>query len=437
MPDLENGSSQQQIDPRKLYRAIVNYFDLNGLRELCLEVRIDFDNLREGGKDAKSLDLVQQFLQMNRLAYLATVFRELRPNVALDDIVLTSEDATISLDTFFIPRPTQPENRSATLIVGKSITSLIRLLSEPQVLTAVTSFRRDFEAASHQINLLNDQKQLHDLFQGLEDCYHLVVTDQKKLPADDNAWVGIEINEPELQSKISDLLTVATRDTFAADETRWVSQLTKAKTHIRDGLEEFDHEDLRRGTRLIFRILNRQPSRINAQLVTAASAIRLDALESALRSIAASLTASGLEHDLVAAVQNGVNELAGLDGRLRALVREHNQWQELDDEIRRIDTTGDTLAEDVQDAWIDLEPMLEDIVEGKDDPWADDIRGIMEKLHESVDQGSFVRVRRMFVRLRSKMGQRFRKVDVNLLSLCQEMQRVGESLDLLLRQFKK
>ena len=147
MPELENDSpDQQNIDPRKLRRAISDHFDLNGFRELCFEIQFDFDNLNEGGKDTKVLHLVQIYEDMNRLYYLASVFVELRPAIAIQDLLYTEDDPpppTVSTTTTV---PTNTESRGDTLIVGKSFTSLIRLLSKPEVRTAVVSFQTDFAA---------------------------------------------------------------------------------------------------------------------------------------------------------------------------------------------------------------------------------------------------------------------------------------------------
>ena len=438
MPDpVESSLDNPSIDPRKLRRAIVDHFDMNGLRDLCFQCNFDFDNLREGGKDDKALHLVMAFVDRNKLNYLVTVFREMRPNIPIEAIVLSEEDSAPSLRNKFLVSNTSDDHRSKTLIAGKSFTALIRLLGKEEVRTAVISFQTDFEAASKQIVLLNDQKQLHDLFQSLEDCYYLIFNDQKRLPADEDAWINIEINEPEIQGKIIDLLTVSERETFATDENRWVEHLNKAKDHIRVGMEDSNHEQLKRGTRLIFRTLNRQPSRINAQLVAAASSLRLDTLESAMKTIAQNLADSNIELDVVEEIQSGVVALAGLDERLSSLVREHNAWQELDDEIRRISSTGMDLVEDLQDAWLDLGPMTRDILGSNTETWAEELSKVLVNMQEAIDANSPVKVRRLFIRMRSQMGRRFRKVDISLLSLSQDLQRVGESLDLLLRQFNK
>ena len=68
MPDPISSSQNPMIDPKKLHRAIVDSFDMNGLRELCFKADYDFDNLREGGKNDKALHLVQILRTKNPVA---------------------------------------------------------------------------------------------------------------------------------------------------------------------------------------------------------------------------------------------------------------------------------------------------------------------------------------------------------------------------------
>jgi hypothetical protein len=314
----------------------------------------------------------------------------------------------------------------------------MRLLARPDMHTAVVSFQTDFQAASNQIDLMNDFKLVHDLFQELENRYFLIQNDERRLPADDMAWDSIAINEPELQGKISDLRAVTQRETFAKDDTRWITQLDKASESIRTSVEEFDLEELKKGTGLLYRVLNRTPSRINAQLVSTATALRLDALEQAMQTISTNLANSDLSLDnVVDEIQNGVAALGGLDSRLNALVREHNAWQEVDDELRRVEASLNQNADELDDAWFDLEPMLRALTANETNEWAVGLNDVVDKLTEALKEQAVVTIRRLFRRFQSQVRRRFRQVDLELLTLCQDLQRIGESLDLLLRQFEK
>jgi hypothetical protein len=285
---------------------------------------------------------------------------------------------------------------------------------------------------------MNDYKLIHDLFQELETRYFLIYNDQKRLPADEMAWENIELNEPEVRLKIDDLIQTVQLASFANEEARWTQQLEKVKIDIRHGVEAYDFNTLKSGTRLLYRVLNRQISRVNAQLVNTAAILRLDTLEQAMMIISANLAKSDYGQDTIAEVHQAVNALSGLNGRVTNLVRDHNAWQELDDELRRVEGTLNQGIDELVDAWYDLEPMARHLYNNQTEPWAANLAEVSAALDNALTEGNPIKIRRFFRRFRSQEGRRFRQVDFSLLSLVQELQEVGESLELLLmlRNFK-
>lgn len=440
MVDSQPLPEESPIDLRKLLRALNDSFDMNELEELCFDLQIDFDNLPGNTKKQKAINLIQHFGRRNRINVLVVAFQECRPEVSIDEIALEDDDEDPTENQITLPPLTevQTKDKTDTLTVSKSITALIHLMARPDMRTAVVAFQTDFQAASEQIDLMNDYKLAHDLFQELENRYNLINNDLKRLPGDDYAWDSIAINEPELQGKIKDLLQVANSKTFASEEGRWKQQLESVSENIRKGTEEFDFESLRKGVNLLYRVLNRYPSRINAQLVATATQLRLDNLEEVMTTISINLleeTSISLEHHILEEVQNGVMALGGLDERLNHLVKEHNAWQEIDDEIRRVKSSITISTEELEDAWFDLEPMTRDIINGNQDDWATSLNEVTDILDQAISDQGTVTVRRTFLRYQSQIGRRFRQVDLELLTLCQDLQRIGESLDIVLRQF--
>ncbi|MBX3059183.1 MAG: hypothetical protein KF770_22165 [Anaerolineae bacterium] len=431
---------EQPVDTNRLVQTLIDLFSDNELNELCYELRLNPEDLRAIYKVDKAREMVNHFHRRRRLNVLITVLREQRPHVTLEDLLLKqgAVDAAAVLPGLPTTLPSAPEDMSNTMLVSKSLVSLLRLLARPDMRAAVVAFQTDFQAASSQIDQMNDFKMAHDLFQELENRYFLIQNDERRLPADDLAWDSIAINEPELQGKISDLRVVTQRPTFATDEARWMAQLDKVSDSIRVGVEQFDLDELKRGTSLLYRVLNRTPSRINAQLVATATALRLDALEQAMQTINTNLSASDLGRDsMVEEIANGVAALGGLDDRLTVLVKEHNAWQEIDDELRRVEGTLNQSIDELDDAWFDLEPMARNLTAGQEADWATELNDVVDKLDEALRDKVVVTVRRLFRRFQSQVRRRFRQVDLELLTLCQDLQRVGESLDLLLRQFEK
>lgn len=415
----------KQPDRKKLLQALLDHFSESELLALCFNLEIIYEDLPPGGRADKARSLVEHCLRHHRLQVLTLEIRKNRP--FLDWESLASEKIGSS-DSTKAPSAIGTE----TLLISKGVTALIKLMRSPEIYQAITTFQADFQAASEQIGLMNDYKQIHDLFQELETRFFLIYNDQKRLPGDDLAWENIEVNEPEVRLKITDIVQAVQLSAFANEEARWTQQLEKVQDEIRQGVENYDYQLLQSGTKLLYRILNRQISRINAKLVTTAGALRLDTLEEAMQTISSNLAQSDYAQDTISEVQGSVAALSGLHTQVNALVREHNAWQELDDELRRVEGTLNQGIEELENAWFDLEPMTHDLVDGVTDEWAVNLANVCGELGSALDEGTAVLIRRLFRRFRSQQGRRFRQVDIELLSLAQELQDVGESLELLL-----
>ena len=437
----DNGQ-EQPVDLRKLLRAINDSFSEDDLRDLCFELRLDFENLPGAVKKDKARELIIHFDRRKRINVLVAAFRELRPHVNIEAIIVEEIDEDPSSARIEIHQADilPQQDKSNTMIASKSFGAIVRMLTREDVRTAVVTFQTDFQAASQQIDQMNDYKQIHDLFQILETQYDLIYRDQKRLPDDDMAWDDIAIAEPELQAKISDMVTLSKSETFAGSNMRWANQLETVKGHLQTAVDGDDLQALEEGVQLLYRVLNRHPTRINAQLVAVASALRLDNLEKAITTISTSLVEADVAMDsMVEEVKSGKSALAGLDERLKALVREHNAWQSIDDEIRRVKAAvSQNNLEELEDAWYDLQPMTQELIDAhSEEEWAANLSKVIADLEPALDQQLNSKVRRLFMRYHTYVGHRFREVDLELLSLCTELQRVGEQIDLLLRQFNK
>lgn len=417
----------KQPDPKKLLKALLDHFDEGEIKILCFNLGINYEDLPLGSRPQKAASLIEHCKRHHRLQVCILEIRQARPFLELDDLI--SDEADIEA----VPVPAPSPAGAETLLISKGVTALIRLMRTPQVYQAITTFQADFEAASEQISLMNDYKLIHDLFQELETRFFLIFNDQKRLPGDDSAWENIEVNEPEVRLKIDDIIQTVQLAAFANEEARWTQQLEKVKNDVRQGVEAYDYKLLQSGINLLYRILNRQISRINAQLVTAAGTLRLDTLEEAMQTISSSLAQSDYAQETISEIQNSVAALSGLNGRVNDLVREHNAWQELDDELRRVEGTLNQGIDELINAWYDLEPMSQNLVDGVNNEWATNLAQVCEELGNALTEGTAVIVRRLFRRFRSQQGRRFRQVDIELLTMARELQDVGESLEVLLK----
>lgn len=421
------------IDRRKLTRVLLEQFNEEELRDLCFELVLDYENLAGSGKSVKVRSLIQYLQRRNRLPELLDLLKKVRPRIDFDDLITTKEE---DVGAAFQAAQKGAQSKSDTLTTGRGLSALIRLMQQPALRSAIASFQTDFAAASEQIKQLYAYKVVHDLLQELENRYLLIMNDLRQLPKDDLAWDSIALNEPDLHMKISELIEYVQNTSLLADEMRWIEQLEKGRNKLQDAVEAFDFTQLQSSMRLLDRVLNRQMSRINAQIVATAGTIRLDTLNEAIATITKALLVDGkAPEDLVNQIEQGGVALADLSTHLKDLVHRHNAWQEVDDELRRVEASIDFSIEDLEDAWFDLDPMLRESINQSEEAWALSLQKVLVEMNEALEGETAVATRRLFHRLRSQVRRRFRQVDLELLELSRRLQSIAESLDVLLRQF--
>lgn len=121
--------------------------------------------------------------------------------------------------------------------------------------------------------------------------------------------------------------------------------------------------------------------------------------------------------------------------KLTTLVRYHNDWQSLDDELRRVEANiSNEDFYDLELTWPDIKEMTEALYKNSEERWAASLRQTVERLDRVVtdESSSPASVNRFFDAFRGQTSRRFRVVDDQLLELCQDLQNIGKPLDGLL-----
>jgi len=310
--------------------------------------------------------------------------------------------------------------------VGDGFVALTDLMQEPAVREAVVAFRTDFEAAGTQIDILSDYKGLHDVLHTMQfHCYHPVVQESGRFPDDTMAVDNLMDYELTLQGLVTDLQGVAQRESLASFDTSWIPELDRARQELHTAVDELDPEQLKRAIWRMNRVLAVQPSQINTRLNEAARSLRLPALIEALTEIRDHVSGLDLDADKVSQFVSGVEALAGLDAQLSGLVSEHDSWQVVDLELRRIEAAMRNDTMELEMSWPSLRDMAEPLYDGGGEQWAESVRRDAEALGNALEESNPARIKRHFWRYRRQAGDRFYKVDVDLKNLCEEMRQVG------------
>lgn len=335
----------------------------------------------------------------------------------------------------------EPAAGQSVQAAGQAVSALARLLETEEVRNAVFSFQSTFQAANQEIGILAKYKKLHDLFQELENSYFLIEHDRRRLESgDDSAWDSLELNEPETRSKITSLLEIAADPVFSSEDQTWLPRLTMARDSLRTGVDAVEVAKVTSATKLLTRVLDTQPSRINERLVEKAGKLGLHTLAEAMSTINQRLESQVPDKSDLEALAGGVQAIQRLDGEFTALVASHNSWQSIDDELRRLEANLEQAVEELlmelEIAWPIIQGLAGKLFGESQDDWAVALRDDSVKIDESIKEASQAKIKRFFRRFRSGIGRRFRQVDQALLDQCQDLQKLGDSLTQLLGSLK-
>ncbi|MBM4425575.1 MAG: hypothetical protein FJ030_19720 [Chloroflexi bacterium] len=101
--------------------------------------------------------------------------------------------------------------------VGEGLNALTDLVQRsPELRTAVVGFRTDFQAASEQIDLLGDYKDLHDILHRLQfQCYNGIQQIESRFPDDEMALNTVADSQVTLEGIIGELQSFGSRASAA------------------------------------------------------------------------------------------------------------------------------------------------------------------------------------------------------------------------------
>jgi len=324
-----------------------------------------------------------------------------------------------------------PQNLYQGRSVGQGLTALAELMQMPGVRAAVVAFQTDFQAAREQITVVSNHKDMHDLLHTLQfHCYNPIVQEARRFPDDDMAVDNLMDYELTLQRIVNDLKDAAERASF---ETLWTQDLVKAQEALARAIEELNAKLLKRAIWLLNRVLAIQPSQINKGLNAAARALRLPALVKAMADVSDNLARLDLDPEKVSQFETGVDALVSLNLSLTTLVDDHDKWQAVDLELRRIEAIMGQDTVELEMSWPDLKAMTEPLYSGSTDEWATSFRKDRDNLDSAIKAANPAQIKRYFRRYRRQAGVRFHQVDVDLKRLCEDLRKVGEPMDSVMK----
>lgn len=323
--------------------------------------------------------------------------------------------------------------------VNKGLNALVELMQVPEVKASVTQFRRDFQAASDQIDVIADYKALHDLLHALEfECHSVILPIFKGFSASETDLEELMLHDLRLQELLCCLQQVAERETVASSEVQWLTELQAAQQELHRAVEELEPEPLSQTLWLLNRVLAREPDKINTKLVAAARDLRLPDLVEAMQFIAQKLTSTPLNRAKLEQFEVSVDILCALDQRLAALVIGHDYWQTFDREMRCIEASLGNDLSDLERSWPYLKSQADQLIDADADAddWTISFQKDSQNLDMAIRAENPTKIRAHFRCYRRRASRRFFQVDVTLKRICEELRVVGGPLAMVLRMME-
>ena len=419
-----NSSLHFNLDDRnQLRRLFIDHFDEGELRALCFELGVRYEHLKGENLTDSVQELIGYCERRDLLSELIEKCQQLRPQISWPHAPseFTSPDEQLQKEA------------------GTGLHLLAQRMKDTEVREAVSDYQSDFKESLSGIETVRHYKKLHDLFQDMEMGYNLILhNDRQRMDEDDTAWASLVSNQALLQGPIYELLKLADTPRFVSRAGYWLPILRRGQMAMRSAIKEHDLGELDTALRFLYRALDRGLPRVNGHLVDAATDLPLDRLAAAMNSIHKRLETS-LTPETVGRIAASVAALGKLNDDLNDLVDDHNNWQRLDDELRRVDVLLGSDRNDISELELthpDFQAMATDLYGSSDKKWALDLQHSSEQLKEALTSESNMppaTIIGIFQTYRVQVGRRFRLVDDRLLQLCEDLRQIGEPLDWLLR----
>ncbi|MER2600559.1 MAG: CHAT domain-containing protein [Caldilineales bacterium] len=321
------------------------------------------------------------------------------------------------------------KNQQTLQAVGEGIALLVELYNRPRFRATLASFQTDFEAAGAQIALLNNYKDFHDHLHTVEFlCYNSLTRELTRFPGDALSRDVLSAHQSSLHHLLQELQAVQARPGMPAEEQNWIGQLEQADYLLAQAAESTDTEQLRHALRLMKRVLDLYPSRINQRLNAAARALRLESIESGMKALHADVALTQLASTYRGRLDTGISALGSLRLQIARLVDDHDRWQEIDLELRRVESTLNMSISELTLVWKDLSQSVMQMCGDPQQDWAVAILRTSGLLEQALASTNPHKVRQEFSRYRRDIAQRFYRVDTDLKDLCHELRTVAQPL---------
>lgn len=304
------------------------------------------------------------------------------------------------------------------------------LLRDPAIRAAGATFRSDFTTARDQVADVFALKDIHDLLHTLQfQCYIPLTHAAPRFPNDDTASEHIADYTLTLRLRTAEIQAVLARAPEVLGESSWVADLSGAANTLKAALDQRDPQRMKEAIERISRVLAVEPSHINTNLTARARGLRLRAVVAAMQVLRTQVGANHADQDRIVRFVAGGDALMELWHTIEARIADHDAWQVIDREVRRIAVSLRYDTRELEEFWPDLHARLHPLAAGAGQAeWAQLLQAELARLDAALTDAAGARPGAIFQRCSRIIGERFFQVDVDLKRQCSQLRELSDPL---------
>ena len=292
---------------------------------------------------------------------------------------------------------------------------------------AVQGFQAEFKATVHQLQVLGAYKDLHDMLHAIQfRSHHLLVNEVRKKNSSEIDWYRVDEASATLREKLATHSDFAEKSILPKGDTTWIFDLGTAAHEIEAAFEQRDAKILKKAEWSINRVMSRRPAEMNVRLNDQARSLCLGPLLERLKPMSDQFQSKD-----GGSFGEALQELGILDKKLKTLVELHDGWQQVDLELRLLQTMKHDPCE-LEMGWETPNRMVTALCTAREEPWVKRIERAARELDDAIAQGSARQMESAFHSYYREASTRFYLVDHELKRLCSEMRDLGDRMSALL-----
>jgi len=406
---------------------------------------LQLDELRDALTSSFTLDELRDLLRTRLNAGIEYLVAPGSLPDTVSQLLQVAERAGWTQDLVAAAYRDKPENEAIARVYQRTSAEAIRVglsllagwNADAGRAAPVARFLVILESVTVNLAALASYKAMHDALHSMQHIHRLLAEGGRRSPGDEKSDEECQLYLLELELQFDGLRARAASVPNRQPEEVWVARLAVALARLRDALNTQQAEPWRAGLQMLTSLLRTQPSRINTQIVMAADRLRLGELIEAVGAIAtgADATTTGSGERATSRLIAGVQGLRALQDRLAGLVEEHNQWQQLDNDLR-LPPDDLLMSPGLEFLWPDaIKPALLARCGDSNERWAGALMDAAAALDAAIEREAPHDVHRAFSLLRERAQQRFYVVDAELYRLCHQLVEAVKPLGEIVRAF--